>query len=216
MVRLPRLLLSRSFYHIITRSNNRIAIFKKPYDYQYYLELLQKYKAQHPFDLYHYCLMPNHVHLLIQTKSAQDFAVFMKKLNLAYSHYYKKQYGWIGHIWQNRYRSQPIGKDEYFIQCGKYIELNPLRAKLVNQPEDYQYSSYRYYARGQPQKLLTTDLFYEDLGTTKTEQQKNYRKMLIDDIVMESYRRTIWGSNSQRYNEQRKIDRQVRKSPHPK
>ena len=75
--------------------------------------------------------MPNHTHMQIKTKSASDFAIFMKKLNLAYFHHYKREYDWVGHFWQDRYKSQPIGKDEYFIQCGKYIELNAVRAGIV-------------------------------------------------------------------------------------
>jgi putative transposase len=69
----------------------------------------------------------------------------MKKLNPAYYHHYRQEYGWVGHFWQGRYRCQQVGKDAYFIQCGKYIELNPVRSGIVEKPEDYQYSSYGYF-----------------------------------------------------------------------
>ena len=131
MPRPPRLLLSRSFYHIMTRGNNRNVVFRANEDYYYFLELVTKYKQEHPFDLYHYCLMPNHTHLLVQTRKANDFSLFMKRLNLAYFHHYRQLYNWVGHFWQDRYKSQPVGKDAYFTQCGKYIELNPTKPSII-------------------------------------------------------------------------------------
>lgn len=188
-----------------------MTVFLDDRDYRYYLVLMAKYKADHPFDLYHYCLMPNHTHLLVQTKQATDFVIFMKKLNLAYFHHYRNHYGWRGHFWQDRYKSQPVGKDAYFIQCGKYIELNPVRATLCKKPEDYRYSSYCYYALGQEDQLVTQDLFYQDLGSKDMERQAQYRNLLVSDLIQESYDRKIWGSSSQRYNEQQKLNRGMRK-----
>lgn len=207
MPRQKRFLLSQSFYHIMTRGNNRNIVFKSEEDYQYYLKLISKYKLEHPFDLYHYCLMPNHTHFLIQTKKALDFSALMKKLNLAYFHHYKKSYGWVGHFWQDRYKSQTVGKDVYFIQCGKYIELNPIRAKIVEQPDDYQYCSYHYYANGKPDQLITSDFIYEEMGKDNNERQRNYQKLIIDQIIEESYNMNVWGSNKQRYQEAQKISR---------
>lgn len=205
MPRSPRLLLPQSFYHIITRGNNRNIVFKFDIDYLYFLNLISKYKRELPFDLYHYCLMPNHTHLLIQTKRANDFSLFMKKLNLSYFHYFKKHYGWVGHFWQDRFKSQPVGKDRYFIQCGKYIELNPVRANLVSKPEEYYYSSYRYYTQGEKNDLITTDFLYQDLGETNFQKQKKYKEIVISDIVVNNYDKSVWGSKRQRYNEVRKI-----------
>jgi len=206
MPRPPRILLSQSFYHIMTRGNNRHIVFKQDDDYRCYLKLIDKYKTLHPFDLYHYSFMPNHTHYLIQTKSAPDFAIFMKKLNLAYYHYYNRQYGWIGHFWQDRYKSKPVGKDNYFIQSGKYIELNAVRAKIVEKPEDYKWSSYNHYAFGEKNDLITEDFFYRDLDNNSINRQKKYREMLIDNLVVISYPKPIWGSVLQAKNEQNKID----------
>src|SRR3989304_4426791 len=100
MPRPPRLLLSQSYYHIMTRGNNRNTVFRSDDDYYYYLELITKYKEKHPFDLYHYTLMPNHTHFLVKTNHASDFSTFMKKLNLAYFHRYRQNYSWVGHFWQ--------------------------------------------------------------------------------------------------------------------
>ena len=211
MPRQPRFLLSRSYYHIIARGNNKNIIFKEKEDYFYFLKLIVKYKKKHPFDIYHYCLMPNHVHLLIQVRNAKDFSVFMKKLNLSYYHYFKKKYGWTGHFWQNRFKSQPVGKDEYFIQCGKYIELNPIRANIVKNPEDYLYSSYNYYSQGKSNNLITKDPFYQELKKDETEKQINYQKLTIAQIVKKGYNRNVWGSNVQRYIENQKISRKMKR-----
>ena len=206
MPRPPRLLLARSYYHIITRGNNQNEVFKSDVDYYYYLKLLKKYKNELPFDLYHYCLMPNHVHLLIKTRKSDDFSLFMKKINLAYYHYYHRKYGWVGHFWQDRFRSQPVGKDDYFIQCGKYIEFNPMRAGIVRKPEEYGFSSYNYYAFGEGDDLLAEDIFYEELGRNSKEKQINYQKMMIEEMVFKNRDNNVWGSAEEIYKEKRKIE----------
>lgn len=210
MPRLPRFLLSQSYYHIIARGNNRNIIFKEKEDFILYLDLISKYKKEHSFDLYHYCLMPNHIHFLIQTNKATDFPVFMKRLNLSYYHYFRKKYGWTGYFWQNRFKSKPVGKDEYFIQCGKYIELNPTRANIVKDPQEYSYSSYSHYAQGKESKLLTDNFFYQGLGKDKKERQLSYEKLVIDRTIKKTYNKDIWGSDNQRYMEKRKINRRLR------
>ncbi len=207
MPRTRRFLLSQSYYHVMTRGNNRNVVFRSDKDYQYYLNLIAKYKLEHPFDLYHYCLMPNHTHFLIQTKKALDFSVFMKKLNLAYFHHFNQEYGWVGHFWQDRYKSQPVGKDAYFIQCGKYIELNPVRAKMVEEPEDYQYSSYKFYAEGKPNHLITPDFMYEEMGGGDAERQTNYGKLIVDQVIEDAYKKNAWGSSRQQYQERQKVSR---------
>lgn len=204
MPRPPRILLSQSYYHVMTRGNNRHQVFESVEDYQYYLQLIQKYKADHPFDLYHYALMPNHTHFLIRTKTAADFSTFMKKLNLAYFHHYRQTYGWVGHFWQGRFKSQAVGKDSYFIQCGKYIELNPVRAGLVNDPADYPYSSYAYYAAGHSNQLITEDFLYTALAETPSGRLNYYQKLLIEEIIQTTYTRSVWGSPAERYQENRK------------
>ncbi len=210
MQKKSRLLLPKSYYHITTRGNNRNIVFKENDDYLVYLNLIRKYKKEHPFDIYHYCLMPNHTHFLVRTGDAPGFSVFMKKLNLAYYHYFKKKYGWTGHLWQGRYNSQSVGKDEYFLQCGKYIELNPVRAKIVKDPGDYLYSSYSYYVEGKDDDIITEDFFYEDLGNTKKERQERYKEILIDEVIEKSYDKSVWGSDIQRYRERRKVKRRIK------
>jgi len=182
-----------------------MAVFKEEDDYLRYLDLIGKYKDFHLFDLYHYCLMPNHTHFLTRTKSAKDFAIFMKKLNLAYFAYFKKKYRWDGHLWQGRYKSQPVGKDEYLMQAGKYIELNPVRARLVEKPEDYIFSSHRHYALGEVNPLLTDDIFYEELAGNDAARRAKYKELVVADEITQTYLASVWGSYPQRRNERRKM-----------
>lgn len=212
MPRPPRFLLPQSYYHIMIRGNNRNIVFRSDDDYQYFLKLILKFKSEHPFDLYHYCLMPNHVHMLIKTNKASDFSVFMKKIELAYFHHYRQEYGWVGHFWQGRYKSQAVGKDAYFIQCGKYIELNPVRAGIIDDPEEYKYSSYEYYSVGEQNDLITPDFMYDEMGKDNTERQLRYNKLIVDQIIEESYRKYSWGSDWQRYREEEKINRKLKKA----
>ncbi len=205
MPRQPRLLLSKSYYHIMTRGNNKNVVFRDDSDCQYYLKKFRQYKEELQFDLFHYCLMPTHVHQLIRTKNAADYSVFMKKINLAYFHYFRKKYGWVGYFWQGRFKSQPVGKDSYFIQCGKYIELNPVRKKITTDLGDYRFSSAQFYLGGKKNDLITEDLFYSELGENKTAQQKNYQKLIIDEEISRSYKENIWGNDYQTYQEKRKI-----------
>ena len=212
MPRSPRLLLSQSYYHIMARGNNHNQIFRSDSDYLKYLELINKFKAEHSFDLYHYCLMPNHIHMLVKTNKFTDFSTFMKRLELAYYYYYKNQYGWVGHLWQGRYKNQSVGKDNYFVQCGKYIELNPVRAGIVKLPQEYKFSSFKYYFLGISNKLITTDFIYEELGKSSNEQREKYYNLVISDIITESYTKKSWGSPVQRYNEQKKIKNRLLKN----
>jgi len=204
MPRPPRLLLSHSYYHIMARGNNKNVIFRSNADYLYFLEQIDRFKKDLPFDLYHYCLMPTHIHFLIRTFSGHNFSDFMKRISLAYFSYYKRKYGWVGHFWQGRFKSQPVGKDEYFIQCGKYIESNPVRSNLVLRPEDYLYSSYRHYVTGIKSPILTEDSLYEDLAKSPEERMIVYKKLVISDIVKDTFYKRIWGSKSEAHNEDEK------------
>lgn len=210
MPRPARLLLSHSYYHVMTRGNNKNIVFRQVADYQYYLELIARFKSDLPFDLFHYCLMPTHVHQLVRTVKAKNFSLYMKKINLAYFHYFRRKYSWVGHFWQDRFKSQPVGKDEYFIQCGKYIEENPVRNGLVSDPVEYTYSSYKHYTSDNKNPLITDDIFFNGLGTTIRECQMAYQQMVIDDLVLESYSKKAWGSGQQRYNEGRKIQHKLK------
>ncbi len=184
MSRQPRFLPPDNYYHIMNRGNNGQQIFTCEEDFQYYLDLILKLKEEHPFDLSHYCLMSTHVHFLIKTNNKTDFSVFSKRLNLSYSNYFKRNYGTFGHFWQGRFKSQLISNDIYLLQCGKYIELNPVRARMVKRPEQYLWSSYSYYTLGKNNDLITDDIFYHEFGNNLNKRRKYYSKLMIDEAIV--------------------------------
>ena len=129
----------------------------------------------------------------------------MKKTNLAYYHYIHRKYDFVGRLWQGRFKSQPVGHDEYFIHCGKYIEQNPVRAGLVILPEEYTYSSYRHYVYGLADSLITDDWVFESLGDTPKERSAEYHSFICDSVVTDTYGKQIWGTPPERYNEAQKV-----------
>ena len=138
-----RLVLDNCCYHITTRGNQRQKVFIRDEDYEKYLEKLKKYKRKYHFRLYGYCLMPNHIHLIGEIDNKENLAKFMQGINRAYTAYFNKTYRKVGHLWQGRFNSKIITKDEYLITSINYIELNPVRANMVKTPQEYRWSSYR-------------------------------------------------------------------------
>ncbi len=151
MPRRARVVLDNVLYHVITSGNEKRVVFKDALDYMRYLGMLKKYREKTGFRLYGWCLMPNHVHLLIESNSLSKV---MHGISLSYAKYFKYRYKSIGHFWQDRFRSFPIQKDQYLINCISYIEYNPVRAKIVMRPEDYKWSSYSDRVLGKRSGLL--------------------------------------------------------------
>jgi len=179
MPRNARIAPQEQVYHLLTRGNNRQDVFAEEKDYEKYLEILSRYKERYGFKLYHYVLMTNHVHLTLETmEGGGSLADIMKGINLSYAQYYKTQYGHIGHFWQDRYKSILVSKDEYLLACGSYVELNPVRAKLSEDPKDYNWSSYRVYAFGKKDPVLDEHPIYLELSTEEKERRKAYREFV--------------------------------------
>lgn len=143
MPRVPRTFMDYPCYHVITRGNQRQIVFRNEKDYSVYLKILRKAKHKYQILLYSYCLMSNHVHLLIETHSSSSMSKFMQWLNRGYSAYFNQVYKTSGHLWQGRFISKPILKDQYLMHCANYIESNPVRAKMVENIADYKWSSYK-------------------------------------------------------------------------
>jgi len=151
MPRQARLILDNVCYHIITRGNQRQTVFRENMDCRTYFKLISKYKERYKFKIYGWCLMNNHVHLVIES---EFLSKVMHAIDLSYAQYFKYKYKTIGHFWQDRYKSYVIQKDKYLINCISYIEYNPIRAKIALRPEDYEWSSYRARILGEDNRLL--------------------------------------------------------------
>ena len=178
MPRSPRQLIDGGCYHLIARGNNRQFIFTRPEAFEHFLSLLLRAKHRYPSRLYHYCLMSNHLHLLLQIEQAPHLPKFMQGLLQGYGRWYKGQAPFVGHLWQGRYKSPRVHQESYFLEAGRYIERNPLRANLVADLKDYRWSSYRVYALGAQDPLVDEDPYYAQLGTTPPARQRAYREFV--------------------------------------
>jgi putative transposase len=143
MPRGVRIILNNLCYHIINRGNQKQAIFLEDADFAKYLQLLRHFKKKYAFRVFGYCLMPNHIHLILEPKKPDELARFMQCLTQTYTVWFNNKYKKAGHLWQGRFKSMAIQKDNYFLECVYYVEVNPVRAGLVSSPTDYIWSSYR-------------------------------------------------------------------------
>lgn len=143
MPRGARILINNGCYHILNRGNQKQDIFIEDEDYAKYLELLKHYKRKFWYRVFCYCLMPNHIHILIQPRETSELPLIMQGLSQTYTIWFNEKYKKVGHLWQGRFKNMVINRDDYFIECISYIEANPVRAKIVSSPADYLWSSYK-------------------------------------------------------------------------
>jgi REP element-mobilizing transposase RayT len=153
MARRPRVFGSGLLYHVIARGNRQQDVFTGPLDYRAYLERLAKYREKYNLTFYAYCLMPNHVHLLLQTADP-PLAKFMQAVQQSYTQYFNRLHAQVGHVFQGRYKAIVCERETYLYALIRYIHRNPVRAKLVDKPGDYLFSSHGIYLAGKPTKLL--------------------------------------------------------------
>lgn len=163
MARQPRVFAPGLLYHVIARGNRREAVFLAHGDYETYLHRLAAYRARYAVTLHAYCLMPNHVHLVLRTAEA-PLARFMQSLQQSYTQRFNRQHGQVGHVFQGRYKALLCATDEYLLTLVRYVHLNPLRAGLVAHPADYPYSGHRAYLEGVPTDLVDPSLVLSLVG----------------------------------------------------
>lgn len=140
MPREARLLVENGCYHITTRGIRKSETFLNDPDYEKHIEFLKKCKKRFMCKLYGWCLMPNHLHLIIFSNTLSKAMHF---LNFSYAQYFNYKYSRSGYVWQNRYKSYIVQEDKYLLNLISYVEYNPVRAKIVSNPEAYRWSSYR-------------------------------------------------------------------------
>lgn len=154
MPRKARTLISNSAYHAVNRGNQQQEVFIDREDYERFFKTVLRYKKKFKMKIYAYCFMPNHFHLLVDPPEKALLKKFMHGLNMSYAQYFNYKYRKCGHLWQDRFKSFVVSKDSYILNCVNYIEYNPVRAKIVEKPEDYEWSSYRSRVLGEPNELL--------------------------------------------------------------
>ncbi len=187
MSRCGRHLIEGGFYHLMARGNNRQAVFHETADYERFLDILRWSKVKNPFRIHHYVLMPNHIHLLVQVQKPEDLSKAMQKLLQGYSDYFREKNSSVGHLWQGRYKSVLLPTDRSLLLCGRYIELNPVRAAIARKPEDYSWSSYRFYLGEKGQSpFLEESPAYLSLADFSQKRVEIYKYIVDDGCELET------------------------------
>jgi putative transposase len=177
MPRRARLTLPNIPLHLIQRGNNRQACFFADEDYHFYLDWLTEYADKTGCRVHAYILMTNHVHLLLSADKSDAPGALMKALGQRYVQYVNRTYRRSGTLWEGRFRSCLTQEETYLLACQRYIELNPVRAGMVEHPAEYRWSSYRANAQGEHDALLKPHSLYVSLGFDAAARQAAYREL---------------------------------------
>jgi putative transposase len=168
-------------YHIVQRGNNREPCFLEPENYQFYLELWQTISLRYGVAVHAYCLMTNHVHSLATPEYSTSISNTMKVVGSRYAQYINCKYQRTGTLWEGRHRSSLVQSERYLLVCYRYIELNPVRAGMVKQPEEYQWSSYGTNGWGD-RSWLTPHQEYRRLGRGPNQRCASYRELFTNHV----------------------------------
>jgi putative transposase len=185
MARPLRLEAEGAVYHVIARGNERKAVFRDDRDRQEYLDRLIRCRERFGLRLLAYCLMGNHLHLAVERGPA-TLARVMLALQSAYTQWFNRRHGRVGHLFQGRYKAFLIEKGRYLLALIRYIHRNPVEAGLARRPQDYAWSSDRYFRRGQGPEWLDLEHVLPLLGPNRRVAVARYRK-LMGEKVEETY-----------------------------
>jgi putative transposase len=188
MARHPRLIYADVAVHIVQRGNNRIACFRADTDYLTYLALLRHSARKYGVGLHAYCLMTNHVHLLVTPSSAEACGPFMRDLGRGYVPYFNRRYERTGTLWEGRFRSCIAESARYVLACYRYVELNPVRAGMVADPADHPWSSHRANTGLQLDDSLVAHAEFEALGAQAETRRTAYRDFFATPLETELLR----------------------------
>ncbi|MEO8496777.1 MAG: transposase [Planctomycetota bacterium] len=150
-------------YHVMNRGNNRQKVFDQDGDYQAFLKAMLDLKQRKPFELYGFCLMSNHFHLLIRPQQ-HNISHLMQSLLVSHTQRYHKNRRSLGHVWQGRFKSPVIQDDDHLLTVLRYVEANPVRAEMVEHASEYRWSSFSDHATGETNELLSVCRPYEELS----------------------------------------------------
>jgi putative transposase len=173
-----------AMYHITSRGNRRNDIFRDNEDYQVYINIMKEAVEVlgNEYEIMSYCLMTNHVHLQVQTKN-KHIKDLMMRVNRFYAKYFNNKYQYIGHLFQGRYGSELIENDSYVLETSRYIHLNPVRAKMVDKPENYIWSSYSMYIGTEKVELICS---HRLLSYFNNKDRNLYKEYVESAIIIAS------------------------------
>jgi putative transposase len=172
--------------HVLQRGINRESCFFSETDRLVYLSLLEHLSKEFECDVHAYVLMTNHVHLLTTPKHEASVSLLMKNLGQRYVQYVNRACHRSGALWEGRYKGSFVATDRYLVNCHRYIELNPVRARMVLDAADYPWSSFPTNALGQASSLITPHRFWQELGHTAQARCRAYRKLFFDEELDEA------------------------------
>ncbi len=161
-------------YHVINRGNARQPVFLDEGDYVAFLRAMADLKERKPFALYGYCLMENHIHLLLRPKQDATISRIMQSLLVSHTQRYHRFHGTGGHVWQGRFKSPVIQDDDHLLCVLRYIEANPVRASVVRRAEKYRWSSFPAHGVGRHDELLDPVVAYEALAVRPKTRQRRW------------------------------------------
>lgn len=182
MARLPRLTVPGYPHHIIQRGNNRQAIFVSPDDYELLLSLIDEHARKQRVAVHAYVLMSNHFHLLATPETEEGIPQMMQAVGRRYVRNFNLRHARTGTLWEGRYRSTLIQAERHLLACMVYMDLNPVRASMVADPEDYRWSSHQHYIGRRADKLITPHPLYWELGNTPFARDEAYLALVRSGI----------------------------------
>ena len=193
MPRQPRYRIAGLPQHVVQRGNDRQATFRLGHDFALYRHYLAEAAEQHHCRIHAYCLMRNHVHLFVTPLVPDAIGKMIQSIGRRYVYHFNRAYGRTGTLWEGRYKATLVQDDAYALACYRYIELNPLRAALVEHPAQYPHSSYRHNALGTADFLISAHQVYLALAETPFGRREAYRHLfddVLDEAMVEKIRRT--------------------------
>ena len=167
---------------MVQRGVNGETTFHDRHDYQVFIKWLQHYTAKWNISVHAWVLMKNHIHLLITPKESDTTSRMMGNLSGRYANYFNRRYQRQGSLWQGRYYHCLVASNFYLLCCYRYIELNPVRASLVDNAQEYEWSSFQCNGMGQQSDFLVAHTVYKSLGMNQSERQSQYRKLVNETM----------------------------------
>lgn len=196
MARKPRIEFPGAFYHVIARGNHKQKLFLDDGDYKNFLKRLKSYKERFKFILYAYTLMPNHIHLLIETGDT-PLSKIMQALQFSYAQKFNRKYNKVGHLFQSRYKAILCQKENYLLELIRYITLNPCRAHLVDDPIKWPWSSYLDIVRSKDGHIVSVDDVLALFGQQRASAVRAFQRY-INDGLSEGHKEDYYKLKDQR------------------
>ncbi len=212
MARMARLVIPGHPHHVIQRGARRMDVFLRKDDYRAYLNLLGHWCAEAGTEVWAYCLMPNHIHLILVPSDEDGLRAALGETHRRYARQVNKREDWRGHLWQERFHSFPMDED-HLLACARYVELNPVRAKLVRQPQAWAFSSAKAHLSGKDDGLTTLEPLLSRVADWKAFLKGGLDEGTLDAIRSHGRTGHPLGSNRYLANLKRKLGRSVKPNP---